>query len=155
MEIEVEKWILNNSEEVSFHVVKINKCCDELLNNEEYINLTDEDNEYFPNYKFKLMKDEEEYLGDGIDDTTTYYKSIEYCPYCGEKINIKVIRTVDMKNELEELNIQKDKLLKKLNNIDSIKGTRKLREKISDINNKLNSMYMSDCLGDLKKKGLI
>lgn len=158
MNIEVEKWILNDSEDVSFHVVKIDKCCDKLLNNEEYIDLTDEideGNEYTSNYKFKLQRDEEEYLGDGINNTTTYYKSIEYCPYCGKRINIKVIRTVDITDRMKELYKQKDILLKKLNNTDSIKGVRKLRESISNINNKMDSMYMSDCLEDIKKKGLI
>ncbi len=142
MKISVEKWTID--ENVFYKTLKIEKCCDRVitsenitLNNEYCENDTySDDNEY----AVKLVRNEHEY--DGYDET--YYEKIDYCPFCGEKIEIDIVNTVDKTEEYKTLREERDLLWKKCCKTDSKKTEYKLRNQVRDLDLKINKMLQSD-----------
>ena len=131
MKIEVEKIMFDNNEGVQYKIVNIDKCCDEILNNSDYVDISgdnyiDEIENYLDNYNVK----------------------IKYCPFCGEKIEIVIVNTVDKNEEYNKLQKERDTLNDKRRNTDSKKEEQKLNEEIKELDNKINAFYESDGFDD-------
>lgn len=149
MKIEVEKIMFDNNEEVQYKIINIDKCCDEILNNSDYVdisddNYTEEIENDLDNYNVKISNS---YL-DCCDTLVTNYKTIKYCPFCGEKIEIVIVNTVDKNEEYNKLQKERDELNDKRRKTDSKKEEQKLNEEIKELDNKINAFYESDGFDD-------
>lgn len=141
MKIEAEKWIIDDME--SYKILNITKCCDKLIKSENIcLNSQYDEHEFYDNaeYSMKLQRDQNDYDGDLI----TYYEKIDYCPFCGEKIQIEFTKEVDKTEEYNKLEAERSELNTKYRNTDSIRKRDKINEKLRELNAKLNSMLSSD-----------
>lgn len=144
MEIKVEKWIVDGN--VSYKILSIDKCCDKLINSknttinnglDEFNNYYDEDQD---SYSVKIARDEYDY--DGWNDT--YYEAINYCPWCGSRIEIEVINVIDKTEEYLSLRKERDTLWEKCRKTDSKKQENELEQQVRELDKKSNGMYISD-----------
>jgi hypothetical protein len=67
-----------------------------------------------------------------------------YCPFCGETINIEVVNEVDKNDEYKLLQEKRSLLWKKCCKTDSKKKEYELNKQVRELDNKINSMHMSD-----------
>ena len=145
MKIEVEKIMFDNNEEVQYKIVNVDECCDEILNNSDYVdisgdNYTEEIENDLDNYNVKISNSYET----SNELIVTNYKTIKYCPFCGEKIEIIIVNTVDKNEEYNKLQKERDRLNDKRRNTDSKKEEQELNEIIYNLDNKINSFYDND-----------
>ena len=77
--------------------------------------------------------------GDEFENTDNY--PIQFCPHCGEKIEIEVVDEIDVSEEYNQLSKQRDELWKKCQKTDSKKKENELREQVRDLDNKINGFY--------------
>ncbi|MDV3429159.1 MAG: hypothetical protein LIR50_19375 [Bacillota bacterium] len=154
MNIEVEKWIINNDnsdDDCSYHIVNISKCCDKIINSKNIELNSEFDNDGLDSYTFKFVRTENiEY-----DVFESYYETIKFCPFCGKKININVINIVNKTKEYNYLMNQRKMFWDKLNNTDSKKETELLQIQVTKLDNDINKILSDDNLKILLKKGLI
>ena len=71
----------------------------------------------------------------------TYNYPIQFCPHCGEKIEIEVVEEIYVSEEYNQLSKQRDELWKKCQKTDSKKKENELREQVRDLDNKINGFY--------------
>ena len=71
----------------------------------------------------------------------TYNYPIEFCPHCGEKIEIEAVDEIDLSKEYNQLSRQRDELWKECQKTDSKKKENELREQVRDLDNKINGFY--------------
>jgi hypothetical protein len=146
MKIKVEKWIIDDN--TSYKILSIEQCCDKIIKSENISinNELDDFNPYYKdntkdiNYSVKLIKNEYGY--DGRNDT--YYETINYCPWCGEKIEIEIINTIDKTEEYKSLQQERNLLWGKCCRTDSKKKEYELQSKVTELDKKINSMLISD-----------
>ena len=148
MKIEVEKLIFDNGEECSYHIINIDKCCDDILHNSKYVDIIAKDN-YIEdiekdNYNVNIFNSYMSYN----DTLETEYKVIAHCPFCGESIEIEFIRTINKDEEYKELTNKRDMLNIRRRKTDSKKEEQKLHEEIKELDNKINAFYESDGFDD-------
>lgn len=148
MKIRAEKWFITGKMEyTSYKIVSIKKCCDELINSEN-ISLNKAFNEHScydydsseGDYSVKLTRCE-------YDDETGYeflHEKINYCPFCGSRINIEIINTIDKTEEFNTLEKQRDELWNKCCKIDSKKKASELHQQVEALDIKINDMLSSD-----------
>ena len=80
----------------------------------------------------EIFKDwEDEY------DQDTYYK-INYCPFCGEPIEISVVGEEDIDECYKVLSKQRGELWKKYNRTDSKKKSEELRKQVQELDDQIN-----------------
>ena len=144
MKIELEKWIIDGS--VAYKIANLEKCCDDIINSEN-IDLVNNSYEISEDNCF-INLIEKIYDYDGYEDQN--YEKINYCPFCGEPIEIKIISTIDKTEEYNQLSKERENLWKKYNNTDSKKKAEKLRQQVLELDNKINNMYNSDSLKKYK-----
>ena len=77
--------------------------------------------------------------GDEFENTDNY--PIQFCPHCGEKIEIEVVDEIDVSEEYDQLSKQRDELWKKCQKTDSKKKENELREQVRELDNKINGFY--------------
>lgn len=155
MNIEIEKWVINDREwevNVAHKIVAVTKCCDDILD-EDYLILTSKDN-YGTNmgYGFKLIRTEQEYDG----NVEYYYKDIKCCPFCGKPINVIVDDTIDYTDSYKRLTEKQEELYKKRNKSDSIKNRNKFDIEIKEVDKRVSYIWNDDgikALSDLLKGG--
>lgn len=140
MKINVEKLITDKeNNEYSYHIIELEKCCDKLINSPNITITTD----YDESYSVKLIQNEHDWDEDGHWDNT-YYEEIQYCPFCGEKTEIEIVKEVNMEDKYNELSKIQSNLIYKRNHTDSKKKEHELQNKINLINRDLNEMLRSD-----------
>lgn len=89
---------------------------------------------------FKMEKDIEE--SDYYDSyMIEYYLNINYCPHCGEKLEVEVADTIDCSQKYVELKNTREKLLEKCKNTDSKSEETDLFKQIRDLDNQINDFY--------------
>ena len=66
---------------------------------------------------------------------------IQFCPYCGEKIEISVVDEIDISDKYEELTKQRDELWKKCQRTDSKKEEHELRKQVRKLDDQINDFY--------------
>lgn len=147
MEIKIEKWITEDGN--SYKILKIEKCCDKILKSS---NITlnsefSEDDTYEDEkgYSVKLIRKETDYEG----YTDYFYETIRFCPFCGKSIGIQIVNEVDKTDEYKTLTNEREILWKKCCKTDSRKKEQELREKVRELDNKINKILEDD---DLKEE---
>lgn len=66
---------------------------------------------------------------------------IQFCPHCGEKIEISVVNEIDVSGKYDELTKQREELWKKCLRTDSKKEEYGLREQVRDLDDQINDFY--------------
>ena len=77
--------------------------------------------------------------GDEYELTNNY--SIQFCPHCGEKIEISVVDEIDVSDKYNELSKQRDELWRKCQKTDSKKKESELREQVGKLDKQINDFY--------------
>lgn len=72
----------------------------------------------------------------------TYYLDVNYCPHCGEKIEITVEKEIDLTTVYTNLQKERDILWKKCQTTDSKKEEEELREKVHILDQKIDDFFM-------------
>ena len=123
-------------------------CCEQIKEN-PHIVLSDkvyvEDDEYeeddectFPAFALKhseLYKD-----WDDEWKINNYYK-INYCPFCGEPIEISVVGEEDVDDYYKKLCKQREELWKEYNKTDSKKEAQELRKQVHELDEQIDWLY--------------
>ena len=145
MKIEVSKWIFDNTH--SYKIKSLAKCCDEIINSDVVTLVEDYENGDDTDYSVKLRNVNYEYdsYDDTYDDYTTY-ESIKYCPFCGERIDIKIVEVIDKNEEYSKLAKLRDELWSKYTKTDSIKKSNKLQQEVRELDKKINEIHINDDL---------
>jgi DNA repair exonuclease SbcCD ATPase subunit len=150
MKIKIEKWITDEYDNVSYKIKEIHKCCNKLINsqnisvNAEYC----EDEHYTGDntYSVKLVRKEEEGIPwEDYTETRFYYEKIDYCPFCGEKIEIELSNEViDKQEELKQLEKEREEVWSKCRKTDSKKKEQELQKRVRELDDKMNEIHMND-----------
>ena len=136
MKVELIKQVFNDSK--GYKIKSIDWCCDELKNN-PLINLEDKyckgkDKNDVPAVMIKstemVMLYDEEWEED-------VYYLIKVCPFCGEPIEISVVREEDVSEQYNNFEKQRDELYLKHSMTDSKKEEKELRYKITELDRKI------------------
>lgn len=138
MKIKLEKWIVDKeNEEYSYHIVDINKCCDKLINS-PIITFGVKDS-----YSASMYQEWECDFGyDYIDE------EIQYCPFCGEKIETEIVNTIDKEDDYNRFCDSIKDLLRKRNSCDNIGKRDKIQQEICSINQKIQKILTNDSIED-------
>mgnify|MGYP004462734925 FL=1 len=122
-------------------------CCDDIQNNEGIIftnediaswKYKDEENNFIPQFCVSVS----EVIGsldDEFERTDNY--PIQFCPHCGEKIEINVVNEVDVSEKFKKLSTQCDELQKKYNKTNSNKKEIELLNQFFKLNKQVNEYY--------------
>jgi hypothetical protein len=149
MKIKVEKWIVDGT--ISYKIVSIDKCCDKLVNS----SLTSINTAYdryqcydYGNdniYSVKLINIESTYDSEDRDYyNETNYEEIEFCPWCGEKIEIEIVNTINKTDEYKVLQQKRDILWGKCRKTDSKNKEQELLKQVRELDVEINDMLTSD-----------
>lgn len=159
MKIDVEKWMVRSKKTqlmniVSYKVLNKEFCCDGIKclpvdlhytcpENIDLYELNEDDN----GLRFGLMLDElyTWYDGDDTQEDIRYYL-IDYCPMCGEKIEIDIIREIDKTDEHSNLKSQYEEMHNKWIKCDSKKKSRELERQWREIDKVINEFYKTDSI---------
>lgn len=145
MKIELTK-IRYGEDETTYKYKPFSYCCEKIKENDGII-FTNEDfvdndfrDEYDDTPRFCVTITERiSSYEDSWDETRNY--PIEYCPHCGEKIEISVVREMDMTEEVTRLRKEREEMLIKSNVTDSKKEERELKEKVRAYDRKIRWYY--------------
>lgn len=134
-------------EQSAYKYLPYEYCCDKLkgfsriflcneLDSMDTNNGIDEDGNLIPG--FSLCVDEEEPWEEG---TWAYYYRIDYCPFCGEKININVVNDVDKSELYTKLENCYKAFKEAAEETDSVKTKNRLEEEIEQVRRKMTDMW--------------
>lgn len=165
MQIDVEKWIVKDKKNKNYDIVSykiLNKefCCEGIkkLPIDLHYTVPEYDVDSFCNgdddsgLVLGLMLEELYTWYDGEDtQEDTRYHVIGYCPICGEKIEINVVREVDKTDEYNSLKIQHEEVLKKWHKCDSKKESAELEKQKRELSNLINNYYETDSIKEPMK----
>lgn len=70
-----------------------------------------------------------------------YYYKIDYCPFCGEKININLTKEIDKSDTYTTFENARAAFKEALKETDSVKTRDRLDEEIQEVNNKISDMW--------------
>lgn len=122
-------------------------CCN-ALKNFEHIDICDDydsfgwgeiydtDNDIVPHFALRIEEPQP-----WEDGTWPYYYTINYCPFCGEKININLKDEIDKSKLYTALVNSRDAFKEAFNETDSVKTQKRLEEKIREVTRKINDMW--------------
>lgn len=133
----------NNIDEYTYKYYPFQYCCEQLKDYpaiEFDTELDDSLNENWEDVvpRFSIMREEPVVWEDYTD---TIYTKINYCPFCGQKININIVGEEDWTARYASLEAEKDAKKAKMNKTDSKTESARLEKEIGEINYKLNGMY--------------
>ena len=93
-----------------------------------------------------MLEEVTEYHDWGDTFTEEYYYKLNYCPICGEKIEVEIVDNVEVTNEYERLSKERDEVHKKWIKTDSIKKKNELQSKRQELDREIESFYWTDSL---------
>lgn len=132
MKVELIKQLFDNT--CGYKIKKMNWCCDGLKENPIIGLYSDYD-------LIPLVGIEEEYEID-CDGWTDYrHYPIKFCPFCGKPIEISVVDEEDVSEEYKVLCKERDTLWEKVMKTDSKKKEMELRNKVNNLDQKINWYY--------------
>lgn len=149
MKIDLIKLKFNDT--YSYKYKPFTYCCDEIQNDKAIV-FTDEDindiggeyeddgvsiPQFCTSYTEVITSYEDEW-----EQTDNY--PIQFCPHCGEKIEILVVDEIDVSDKYNELSKQRENLWKRCQATDSKKKEAELREQVRRLDNQINSFYWLD-----------
>lgn len=150
MKIELIKLKFNDTHSYKYKSFK--HCCDEIQNNKAIVFTSEDMNDIGG-----------EYEDDGVSipqfctshtEVVTFYKDeweqtdnypIQFCPHCGEKIEIEVVDEIDVSEKYDELTKLREDLWKKCQRTDSKKEEFELSRKVRKLDDQINDFY---CLNE-------
>lgn len=148
MKITLKGYKVNNN--INYKIVSIEQCCDEIIHN-PIINL------HKTVFDFKTgevaivaMTETSGYYGYYDEDdggNPHIHHKIDYCPFCGAKIDIIVEGIIDVTEDYNEVDKESDKYYYKANNCDSKKEENEFRQKAHKISEKLEWWLTTDSWG--------
>lgn len=146
MKIELIKLKFNDT--CSYKYKPFTHCCNEIQNDKAIIftgeDINDIGGEYdddgisIPQFCTSYTEIITSYE-DEWEQTDNY--PIQFCPHCGEKIEIEVVDEIDISEKYNELTKQRKELWKKCQRTDSKKKANKLRQEVAELDNKINGLY--------------
>lgn len=146
MKIELIKLKFNDTH--SYKYKPFTYCCDEIQNNEcielTNENLTNLNVDYDKEYGFipQFCTSHTEVITSPEDEwAQTDNYPIQFCPHCGEKIEISVVDEIDISDKYKELTKQREELWKKCRRTDSKKKDFELREQVRKLDKQINGFY--------------
>lgn len=146
MKIELIKLKFNDTYSYKYKPFKY--CCDKIHQN-KCIVFTNEDLTYYDNYK-----DDIQYIPQFCTSRKEIFKDyedeweqidnypIQFCPHCGEKIEIKVVNEMDVSEKYKKLINLRKELSKKCQKTDSKKIEAELSKQIKELDNQINGFYV-------------
>lgn len=144
MKIKVIKVKFNGT--YAYKYLPFEHCCDAIGENDA-ITFTDQnftydidDDELYPIPRFCTSYNYNESSYDDIWEMTENYP-INYCPHCGEKIEIEVSDEIDLSLEFSHLESARKSLFSEANKTDSKRKEVELREKVRELDQKINWFY--------------
>lgn len=150
MKIELIKLKFNDTHSYKYKSFK--HCCDEIQNNKAIVFTSEDMNDIGG-----------EYEDDGVSipqfctshtEVVTFYKDeweqtdnypIQFCPHCGEKIEIEVVDEIDVSEKYDELTKLREDSWKKCQRTDSKKEEFELSRKVRKLDGQINDFY---CLNE-------
>lgn len=69
---------------------------------------------------------------------------IQFCPHCGEKIEILIVDEIDVSDKYKELSKQRDELWERCQGTDSKKKESELREQVGKLDKQIDGFYWLD-----------
>ena len=154
MKIELIKLKFNDTH--SYKYKTFTHCCNEIQNDKAVIftgeNITgeyDDDGIYIPQFCTSYTETFTSW-GDEFENTDNY--PIQFCPHCGEKIEIEVVDEIDISGKYNELTKQRDELWNKCHRTDSKKKEYELIEQVRKLDDQINDFYE---LGEWKENAYV
>ena len=123
-------------------------CCDEIQNDKAIVFTCEDINDIGGEYKDdgnfipQICTSHTEVITsyeDEWEQTDNY--PIRFCPHCGEKIGISVVKEIDVSDKYKELTKQRDELWKKCQTTDSKKEEHELRKQVRKLDDQINDFY--------------
>lgn len=137
MKVEIIKQ--NLGDEVSYKYKPMSFCCEKLEKN-PLINLIADEYDNDVNYIFEpqfCITDHDTWTEWGEDFEEDNYYPIKFCPFCGEKIEIEIVKEEDVTDEYERISRERDILLKGALVTDSKLKEADLRKKVQEMDEKI------------------
>lgn len=141
MKIEVSKWTFDGN--TSYKILHMEECCNKLTNsmnvsiNDGYDEFSNYDEQEYSVKLTKIVYDED--IGD-----VYRYEKINFCPFCGEPIEINIVEEVDKTEEYKLLKNKRKVLWSKCNNTDSKKEAEELVNQVRELDKKTNGIWEND-----------
>ena len=149
MKIELIKLKFNDTHSYKYKPFKY--CCDEIQNNKAIVFTNEDINDIGGEYKDEgisiphFCTSHIEVITSYEDEwEQTYNYPIQFCPHCGEKIEISVVDEIDVSDKYDELTKQREELWKKCQKTDSKKEEHELRKQVRKLDNQINGFYELD-----------
>lgn len=144
MQIHLVKIRFDNS--CSYKYKPFQYCCQRLKKNKNII-FTNED--FVDNDLLHEYDDIPQFCATSTETITSYEDSwdetsnypIQYCPHCGEKIEISVTDEIDLSNAYAELEKERKETWEKCRKTDSKKKEAELEKKVRELDRKINWFY--------------
>lgn len=144
MKVELIKHLFDD--DVGYKILTYNKCCKKISDCptiDVFINEHEEP-------VIAIHTSEHIYSWGDEYDIDHLYK-INYCPFCGKKIELSVVKEEDVTNEYLSLIKERKRLWDKYNHTDSKKKCDELYTRVHDLDNKIN-WYHTLCMYDVELK---
>ena len=147
MKIELIRLKFNDTHSYKYKPFKY--CCDEIQNDKAIV-FTNEDLsplKYIDDGNFipQICTSHTEVITsyeDEWEQTDNY--PIQFCPHCGEMIEISVVDEIDVSDKYNELSKQRDELWKKCQKTDSKRKEFELRKQVGKLDKKIDSFSWLD-----------
>lgn len=147
MKIELIRLKFNNTHSYKYKSFKY--CCDEIQNDKAIVFTNEDlsplkyidDGNFIPQFCTSHTEVITSYE-DEWEQTDNY--PIQFCPHCGEKIEISVVDEIDVSDKYNELSKQREELWKKCQRTDSKKKEFELREQVRKLDKQIDSFYWLD-----------
>lgn len=143
MKIEFIKLKFNDTH--SYKYKTFTHCCNEIQNDkavifigEDIIGEYDDDGIYIPQFCTSYTETFTSW-GDEFENTDNY--PIQFCPHCGEKIEIEVVDEINVSEKYNELTKLREELWKKCQRTDSKKKEHELRKQVIKLDDQINGFY--------------
>ena len=145
MKIKLIKLKFNDTH--SYKYKPFTYCCDEIQNDKAIV-FTEDINDIGGEYKDEgisiphFCTSHTEVITsyeDEWEQTDNY--PIQFCPHCGEKIEISVVDEIDVSDKYNELSKQRDELWTKCQRTDSKKEERELRKQVRKLDDQIDDFY--------------
>lgn len=81
------------------------------------------------------------YYYSGTPDEETVNYPIQFCPHCGEKIEVAVVDEIDVSKRYDELSKLRNSLWEKCQRTDSKKEESELKEQVRKLDDQINDFY--------------
>ena len=143
MKIKLIKLKFNDTH--SYKYKPFTYCCNKIQNDKAIVFTGEDINDIGGEYKDEGISIPHfctSHYEDEWEQTDNY--PIRFCPHCGEKIGISVVKEIDVSDKYKELTKQRDELWKKCQSTDSKKEDYELRKQVRKLDDQIDDFYELD-----------